>query len=466
MKSQSSPTRRFWSEPTEVVAFACSLSMITYLDRVCFGAAAPLVSADLGLSGVADLKWAFTAFTISYAIFEVPTGWLGDTFGPRKTLIRIVLWWSLFTALTGLVGLKVAGITLGGLGTLCLVRFLFGMGEAGAYPNIARALANWMPVEKRGRAQGWVWMSGRLMGGLTPLVWLLLVAGIGTYAPPLHWRGAFLVFGLIGIVWCVFFALRFRDRPPRPVESSTDMPTDTPLGYEHAQVPWRKLFTNFNLLTLCVMYACMSYGWYFNITYFPSFLETQHHVSPQSFLGSIYKGGPLLFGSVGCLIGGFWTDRILRGSGNRVLARRIPGILGQLLCTLCYIGAAFAPNAFWVFLFISLAAFGNDLMMGATWATVQDIGGRFTAITAGCMNTMGNLGGAVSGWVIGTTLQNSLLHQAQSAGVKVSELSTSDRFVALDTGYKWCLYSFVVTGTIAVLCWLSINPNKRLTEER
>ena len=169
-----------------VLGFACALSMITYLDRVCIGMASEPIRKVLDLGSVADMKWAFTAFSLAYAIFEVPTGWLGDvsqvrflgrnwTFGPRNTLIRIVLWWSVFTALTGMTGYKVAGVTLIGFTTLVGVRFLFGIGEAGAYPNITRALHNWFPLQERALTQGAVWMSGRLMGGLTPLVWLLLV---------------------------------------------------------------------------------------------------------------------------------------------------------------------------------------------------------------------------------------------------------------------------------------------------
>ena len=166
-----------------VLAFACVLSMITYVDRVCFGAAAPKLAAELSLSGVADLKWAFSAFAIAYAVCEIPSGWLGDSWGPRSTLIRIVLWWSLCTALTGAVGLRVGAVTLGGLGTLILLRFLFGAGEAGAYPNITRALHNWFPIEEQSTAQGWIWMSGRRMGGLTPLMWTLLTVGRGERPP-------------------------------------------------------------------------------------------------------------------------------------------------------------------------------------------------------------------------------------------------------------------------------------------
>src|SRR5262245_2536567 len=190
-----------------VLGLACTLSMITYLDRVCFGKAASYLVDDLGLSSVDDLKWAFTAFALSYALFEVPSGWLGDVFGPRRTLIRIVLWWSVFTALTGTVTQE-GFLFLSGLMTLALIRLLFGVGEAGAYPNIARALHNGFPARARAVGQGTGWMACRFMGGLTPLVWLLVTVTLG-----LSWRGAFFLFGVLGVIWCIAFYWWFRDRP-------------------------------------------------------------------------------------------------------------------------------------------------------------------------------------------------------------------------------------------------------------
>src|SRR4051794_6328323 len=189
-----------------VLGFACSLAAITYLDRLCIGSAAPYILEALGLSSVDDLKWAFAGFSLAYAIFEVPTGWLGDVFGPRSTLIRIVLWWSAFTALTATAGLVLPGGLVVGLGALIVIRFLFGIGEAGAFPNITRALHNWLPLTERGTAQGFVWMSGRLMGGLTPLIWMVLVERTG-----LTWRSAFVMFGVIGVCWCIAFAAWFRN---------------------------------------------------------------------------------------------------------------------------------------------------------------------------------------------------------------------------------------------------------------
>ena len=164
--------------------------MITYLDRVCIASAKTDIVRDLGLKSVADLSWAFAAFSLAYSLFEVPSGWLGDTFGPRRVLIRIALWWSVFIALTAVVGLKLGGIMLGGLGLLMVIQFLFGAGEAGAFPNITRALHNWFPVQQRGFAQGAVWMCGRMMGGLTPLIWMFLMGGLHHVVPEPASEGA------------------------------------------------------------------------------------------------------------------------------------------------------------------------------------------------------------------------------------------------------------------------------------
>src|SRR5438874_8762426 len=188
-----------------VLGFACSLSMITYLDRVCFGTVAPHIQSEFGLSDT-QKGLLFSAFALAYAIFEVPSGWLGDVFGPRRTLIRIVLWWSAFTALTGLIFPSERWPWFA-FTAMLLVRFLFGMGEAGAYPNIARAFHNWFPFTERGFAQGSVWMAGRLAGGLTP--WVVLALVIESVGPGgarvVYWRHAFWVFGLLGLVWCLFF---------------------------------------------------------------------------------------------------------------------------------------------------------------------------------------------------------------------------------------------------------------------
>lgn len=450
----------------EVLALACSLSMITYLDRVSFGAAGTLIAAELGLATEGSLKGAYTAFAISYGLFEIPSGWWGDVRGPRRVLLRIVLWWSLFTMLTGLVGLHVAGVTLGGLGTLWIVRFLFGAGEAGAYPNIARALHNWFPAHERGAAQGWVWMSGRIMGGLTPLIWMLLVAGTAWTAPLIHWRAAFWLFGLIGVAWCIVFAKRFVDRPDEHLAVNSAERLHIAAGRVasagHGHIPWRALLFKPRLWCLYGMYFCATYGWYFNITYLPGCLESRYDVARDSFVGSLYKGGPLWLGAIGCLLGGYLTDRLLRRGLARRWSRRLPGLVGHVACAGCCLTAAYAPTAFSFFLLISLAAFFNDLMMGSAWATCQDIGRQNTAVLSGCMNMAGSLGAASAGWFSGSILEYYLRVQADLAGVELQQLTPSLKSAALAQGYTANLLIYAAIYLVAALLWLGVDPDDTL----
>jgi MFS family permease len=448
-----------------VLGFACALSMITYLDRVCIASAASLMKDSLGLNDVADLWMAFFAFAFAYAVFEIPSGWLGDMYGPRNVLIRIVLWWSVFTALTGLAGLSLGGVVFG-LGFLVVVRFLFGMGEAGAYPNITRALHNWFPFPERGFAQGMVWMSGRLMGGLTPLVWLLLVRSLGV-----PWRLLFWVFGGVGLLWCVLFALWFRNRPEQnPRVNAGELwliragRSESESG--HSGVPWGLLVRSPNLWMLCLMYFCASYGWYINITYLPDLLD-QQGVDKDSVVGALYKGGPLWVGAISCLVGGWLTDWFIRRTGNRKWGRRLFGTLGHGLCAVCLFGCVFANNnPFFLFLAISMAAFFNDLTMGPAWATCQDIGKRFAAIVAGAMNTIGNLGGALAGLFTGWILQYSLADYAASVGKTIQQLTPAERAIGNWPGFQVNFTIFAAAYLVAALLWLRIDSTRPVVPER
>jgi MFS family permease len=414
---------------------------------------------------VADLKWAFTAFAIAYALFEIPSGWLGDVWGPRGTLLRIVVWWSVFTALTGVVGLKVGPYVLGGLGTLVALRFLFGAGEAGAFPNITRALHNWFPVEQAATAQGWIWMSGRLMGGLTPLVWMLLVAGTAWTPALITWRWAFALFGLIGVVWCVLFAWFFRDRPGNHPWLNEAERLEIERGRDtraapHGGLPIGALLRSANLWLICTMYFCMTYGWYFHVTYLPAYLEERFSLDPQSVVGALYKGAPLWLGAVSCLVGGVVVDAVIRRTGDRRRARRSVGMVFQSLCALGWMAAIVAPNLHAFTLAISLAALSNDMTLASAWATCQDIGGRYTAVTAACMNTVGAIGAAVAGWTIGTIIELSLAARATALEVAIEKLPTSDKHSAVMAGFDYNFMSFAAAYALAALCWRFIDPEK------
>lgn len=465
------PTDLPSSRPTRVrygvLGFACVLSIITYLDRVCFGSVASHIQSEFGLTN-GELGYLFTAFALAYACFEVPSGWLGDVFGPRRTLIRIVLWWSCFTALTGLIWpfhLHLGGpwylwpgrelrLAITGFGALLVVQFLFGAGEAGAYPNISRAFHNWFPFSERGSAQGAVWMAGRFGGGITPLVVLALVYDG-------HWRHIFWMLGSLGAVWCLFFWWWFRDRPEEhPSVNEGELrvirgertkiaaihfePPKPALG--HSQVPWRKLLSNRNLWLLCAMYSCGSFGWYFNITWLPKYLKEEHRVSQANhgfWTVSLLTGAPLLLGSMACLIGGLLTDWFIRRTGNRKWGRRLFGVVGHGTCAICWFLSLTASSPEVFVLFVALAAFWNDLTMGAAWASCLDIGRKYSGIVSGCMNTIGNLGGALAGTVSGQVLE----HFGPKRGWPIN------------------LCAFGTVYVVAALLWLRFDATKPVVEE-
>jgi MFS transporter, ACS family, glucarate transporter len=413
MEPASSSSDRATRVRYGVLGFACSLSMITYLDRVCFGTIAPTIQREFGLTDT-QKGMLFSAFALAYAAFEVPSGWLGDVFGPRKTLIRIVLWWSIFTALTGLV-YPVAGWSWFAFVAMLSVRFLFGMGEAGAYPNIARAFHNWFPFSERGSAQGAVWMAGRFAGGATPLVvTALLIESVSPSGEKLvQWRHTFWIFGILGVVWCAVFWWWFRDRPEQKTgvnQAELDLIRAGEVHGEasHSGVPWFKLLTNLNLWTLCMMYFFSAYGWYFNITWLPGYLKDHYHVTKETYgwAYTVMAGAPLLLGSASCLVGGLLTDRFIRRTGNRKWGRRLFGIVGHGICAGCFFAAVYASNPWLFVLALAFAAFWNDLTMGSSWAICLDIGKKYSGIVSGCMNTIGNLGGALAGYSTGKVLDH------------------------------------------------------------
>jgi MFS family permease len=449
-----------------VLGFACVLSMITYLDRVCFGTVAPYIQSEFGLTE-SEKGWLFTAFAFAYAVFEVPTGWLGDKYGARMTLIRIVLWWSVFTALTGMIydtpGSYVA------FGLLITVRFLFGVGEAGAYPNIARAFHSWFPFQERGSAKGAVWMAGRFAGGITAfIVYALMYETAGPAGVQTHWRHTFYLFGAIGVVWCVLWWWWYRDNPAEKAGVNAAEIALIRAGEMHHHdklvVPWAKLLGSANLWILCTMYFCAAYGWYLNITYFPGYLKEQLGIERgsekwtwQFWEAGLMAGLPLLIGSVSCLIGGLLTDWFIQRTGNRKWGRRLFGIIGHGLCAACFFVAIFFMKNPWMFVFlIAFAAFWNDLTMGAAWASCLDIGRRYSGIVAGCMNTIGNLGGAVAGILTGFVLD---LHTG------TLERGSIEYEAAKEIGWIVNIATFGSAYVLAVVCWFWFDATKPVAPE-
>ena len=292
-----------------LLAFAAALAVITYLDRVCISQAAPLMQISLGLDK-ADMGYAFAAFGWAYSLCEIPAGWMGDKFGARAVLLRVVLAWSVFT---------VATAWSWDVLSLVVCRALFGAGEAGCFPNVARAFSLWFPPAERVRAQGLMWLFARWGGALTPL----LVGGL--LAAGMHYKFVFCVFGSMGAVWAIAFARWFRDHPrDHPDVNAAELTLIHP-GEAAAEavaphdMPWRKMLASRSAWMLCGQYFWFSYAWCFYITWFPSYLREQFpslNDQQRAALGGI----PLFGGGIGAASAGWlakWLESRL-GSVARV----------------------------------------------------------------------------------------------------------------------------------------------------
>jgi MFS transporter, ACS family, glucarate transporter len=363
------PTRaRYW-----VIVFAVMLAILSYIDRVSISQAAGPMSRELGL-GKSAMGLIFGAFALSYALFEVPSGFLGDWMGPRKVLVRIVLAWSAFTALTGAAW---------NFASLWTIRFLFGAGEAGCFPNLTKAFSVWLPLSERARAQGIMWAFARWGGAFTPPLVVFAFHHMS-------WRAAFGAFGALGLVWCFLFARWFRDRPSdHPAVNAGELALIGEVSKlaGHRNVPWRRMIVHRSLWLLWIQYFCVSFGWYFYITWLPTYLQEFRHQSAESAARLAIL--PLLFGGFGSLVSGILCSRA-RVSRRSVAIAGMIGAAGFIsLVTLIE-----EPLA--AMLAMGIASFANDLTMPPAWNSCMDIGGKYAGTVSGSMNMMGNLAGFVA----------------------------------------------------------------------
>ena len=375
-----------------VLAVICLLAVISYVDRTCISVSGPFLAADLGLSSV-QMGFVYGAFILSYGLFAVPGGLLGDKIGGRKVITGLVLLFSLFTALTGIVH---------ALWSLVLVRFLFGAAESSVGPNSSKVISKWLPPTKWGLAQGTMWMSGRIGGAFAPGM-------VVAISPLLGWRGGFYFFAAIGCIWAALFWLWFRDNPEeksgvseeeiRMIQSGESAPS----SHTFVRVPWSKLLRSRNIWTICGMYFCFSYGWHFYMTWFPTYMKGRGFSTAQM---GLYGGLPFFFGAFGCVAGGLLTDYVVKSTGN-LKNRRYIGAVGFLLMALCMFLVAGMENAMACILTISMASFFGDLTLSSCWAVCMDVGHEYSGTITGLMSTCGNIGGflfpVVSGFLVQST---------------------------------------------------------------
>jgi len=389
-----------------VIYFGAALAIVQYIDRVCISQAAPQISQSLALSKE-QMGWVFSAFTLAYALFEIPTGWLGDRFGPRRTLLRVVLWWSFFTAATGCAWSRAS---------LIATRFLFGMGEAGCFPNLTRAFATWLRPEEKARAQGILWMCARWGGAITPFLVAMVLRMI-------TWRVAFALFGGLGVVWAFLFHRWFRDDPkdhPGVNPAELALVAGNPPVARHDSVPWDKFLASRTTWLLWAQYFLFSYCWYFYVTWLPTYLKDEFGGRRGDVALALMAGIPLFGGGLGNLLSGLITPALTRRVGSLLRARRLLAFSGFSLAAAAFLLPARVHDPALVMAAMGLASLAGDLSMPCSWGACMDVGGKFSGTFSGSMNMMGNLGGAlgpvVVGYVVGSTGSYALAFDL-SAGV-------------------------------------------------
>jgi MFS family permease len=372
-----------------VIVFAVSLAVITYLDRACLSWASTDVQRDLSLS-TEQMGFIFSSFIAFYALFEIPSGFLGDRIGPRRVLMRIVIWWSFFVAFIGATWNFLS---------LAITQMLFGMGEAGAYPNLTKAFTMWLPKTERVRAQGIMWLSSRWGGAFTPVLAMILLQHMS-------WRLLFVTFGSLGFVWAVLFYRWFRDHP-RDHPSVNAAELELLKGVEetagrHGYVPWRKFVASKQVWLLCAQYFCMSYGWYFYVTWLPKYLREGRHLAVGK--SAVLAGMPLFLGGIGCLVGGMIARRMNAWTGDTARTRRTLAYIGfSGACGLLLLATRLGDPVL-AMVSMAFASFCNDLVMAGGWGACMDVGGKYAGTLSGTMNGIGNVGGTLSPTVTGLIL--------------------------------------------------------------
>ncbi|MCS7046626.1 MAG: MFS transporter [Gemmataceae bacterium] len=415
-----------------VMAYLAALAFILYIDRICIAQAGTEMMKEFRLTAT-DWSFVLVAFQVAYAVFEPTTGHWGDRYGSRRVLIRIVIWWSTFTALTGAVPWftpigfgpvsmveapwfeEPAGsgnwyryesyprpqyVLCSSLLLLMLVRFLFGAGEAGALPNAARVISCWFPPGRRGPPQALISTCAQIGGAAAPALAALIINFFG-------WRWAFVVFGMLGFVWAWLFARWFHDDPTsHPGVNQAElqyilgdrvMPTPGTGHVEH--IPWRLVVRNPNIWLLGLINACTSFFSYMLFSWFPTYLKRGRGLEEvaSGWLGML----PFLFGATGVLLGGYVGDWLTVRTGSRRVALASMGTVGLWIAGVLVGSSIYADSPGVAVLLCSTGYFFSYLQLAGWWAAMADVGGRHLGALFGLCNMIGLAGGAGSQLFLG-----------------------------------------------------------------
>lgn len=397
------------------------LAIITYLDRACIAVAGPRMQADLHITP-AGWGWITGIFFFAYAVFEIPTGALADRLGPRRVLTRIVLWWSAFTSLTGAASNYWA---------LLAIRFSFGVGEAGAFPNFSACISRWFPGVERARALGLVIMAGQLGGALSPLLVVPIQARYG-------WRTSFFLFGVFGVLWAAAWYWWYRDAPSQMRDvSKRELDEIGATSFpKHEALPWKIALRSRNLWSVMLMAFSYFYAGSFFLSWFQTFLVKARGFSEKQLLLSTL---PFLFAACGNASGGFASDALVRRLGLK-WGRRTCGMMGAGVSALALVTALLTANKILVLVFLGLTYMGVAFVQPTAFAVCIDIARRYAGAVAGAMNTAAQCGAFLCSIVFGYI-------------VKVSG------------SYDIPLIPMVLMLLLSAVLWLKIDPTEQLIPE-
>lgn len=443
-------------EPTRVrygvLAFLAAMTFVLYLDRACIGQALPVIQKELSLTEW-DKSVILNAFALAYALFEIPAGRWGDRYGSRGVLTRIVLWWSIFTAMTGAAW---------GLAMMVVVRFLFGAGEAGALPNAARILREWFPDTSRARAQGLVTAAMLLGGAAAPRASQVLIDSVG-------WRWTFLVFAMCGVVWAAAFYAWFRDdpaehtatneaerrliaerrKPPRsldPADDTIGQNIPSPAKSGHGPIPWKRVFPFANIWLLSALVALSSGMYELFSSWYPSYLQKARSAPPE--LSSWLASMVLAAGACATISGGWLSDWLVRRTGDQRWGRTAQGIVGWGIAALGILASIRIESTTTASLCLAAAAFGLQLALPSWWACATQVSGRHVGALFGLMNMFGSVGRiAANAWV-------------GSFADWRAKLGYTGRA-------QWdpALYGFVIAALVGAVLWSLVDPRRTVDDQ-
>lgn len=416
-----------------VLCLLCTLSLVLYMDRVCMSQAVEPIKRELGLSNT-QMSLVMNAFLVAYALFEVPTGRWGDRYGSRRVLARIVVWWSLFTALTGATV---------GLASLITVRFVFGAGEAGAFPNAARVLRRWFSKAERGRVQGLMLASAGIGGALSQVLAGYLIAAIG-------WRGAFAAFGSVGLLWVMAFLWWFYDDPAEhPSVNSAELELlqgetgETDIALTHEPIPWGAAAVNRNTWLLGAINASTAFCAYLYYSWYPTYMQLGRGVSATE---AGWLSGTVLAGTVvGTLSGGLVADWLVRHSTDLRRSRRRFGFAAGLAAAVLLIVGVQSQSPWTTAALTATSAVMMSLPLTSWWSAAIEISGRHVGSLFGLLNAMGVVGAMASQYFFAA----------------LSDWREGQGFTGRDQ-WEPAIYAYAVVLTFGACCWLLVDASKQV----